>query len=891
MKQKTGSSGGGVIISGRIVFIREIAGLMLIGWAIYLLLALLSFDPNDPGFNRISSGSMQVRNFCGQLGAYISGLAVDLFGIASYVWPAAFLSAGLSCFAFFDSMPWWRWMGFFLTGTCLVVFGAEYSLYIGEVSGGGIFGQSLYSFGDSLLSGAANLFWIFLLFFALELAFSISWLDILRRLLAALRGFITDIPLGEMTDFFRDTIQEWNRRQNREHSQKNTLLQDNSDSSLRQNAPEQLAASQGEDRSEQVPHTAVSDDAEQDRSLSELLLGTQSVEYDSSPAIQDAAPSLQGSQDPLPDFLFDNSAFSQNSVSSREEKTSDNDLLTGVPGFIRDLEGDPSECVSEPADIKEDFQNNKDQNESLIREAEPGVDTVTTDQRLPEQPIPASVSVPVALTAVAPSVPATPSSAASPQHSGIYLLPPADFLSLPQESDSLPSDAYLQKQGQTLMQCLEDFGIQGELVRATPGPVVTLFEIRPATGVRVGRFTNLSDDFARVLRAEAIRIQAPVPGCDTVGIEIPNPKRSTVNFRTIISSPNFQNSQSVLSMALGKTIDGSPAVRDLAAMPHMLVGGTTGSGKSVCLNSVLISFLYKASPRDLRLLLIDPKRVEMTMYSGLPHLVHPVVTETDLAKSALEWAVREMEARYVLLSRLEVKNITGYNRKLLGMGAKRPPELADLQPLPYIVIVIDELADLMMTAGKEIESRIVRLAQLARAAGIHLIVATQRPSVDVVTGLIKANFPCRISFKVSNKYDSRTILDETGAEKLLGMGDMLFRPGDRIQRLHGPFVSDDEVQAVVDYWKKQCPTSYIADFQAIREETEESGSGSGTPMSDSDDPLYSEAVEFARERGNVSISLLQRRFRIGFNKAARFREQLEKDGVISSSPDRFGRTH
>ena len=338
-------------------------------------------------------------------------------------------------------------------------------------------------------------------------------------------------------------------------------------------------------------------------------------------------------------------------------------------------------------------------------------------------------------------------------------------------------------------------------------------------------------------------------------------------------------------MALGKGSGGRPAVRDLATMPHVLVAGTTGSGKSVCLNSVLVSFLYKASPDEVKLMLVDPKRVEMAMYADLPHLVHPVVTETALAKTALDWAVAEMDRRYDCLAKFGVKNIKDFNRKLASFGDEKPQEYADLTPLPYLVIVIDELADLMLTAGKDVEGCIVRLAQLARAAGIHLIVATQRPSVDVVTGLIKANFPCRISFQVANKYDSRTILDAAGAEQLLGKGDMLFKPtGGKLLRLHGPFVTDDEVQAVVDHWKRQCAPQYEVDFTewgaSLTENAKAAAVPASGPGSSEEENLYAEAVAFVQEQGRMSISLLQRRFRIGFNKAARFVERMEEEGIL-----------
>ncbi|MDR1658929.1 MAG: DNA translocase FtsK 4TM domain-containing protein, partial [Desulfovibrio sp.] len=367
-------------------------------------------------------------------------------------------------------------------------------------------------------------------------------------------------------------------------------------------------------------------------------------------------------------------------------------------------------------------------------------------------------------------------------------LPKLDLLRAP-ASEYHTQKEDLEIKGKTLMACLDDFAVQGELVRITPGPVVTMFEVRPAKGVRVSRIAVLSDDLARSLKAVAVRIQAPIPGSDTVGIEIPNTHRESVNFRELASTENFVKGCGPLTMILGKDIAGQPVMADLARMPHLLVAGATGAGKSVCLNAILISLLYKTQPQDMQLLLIDPKRIEMAVYADEPHLVHPVVTEMHEAQNALNWAVHEMERRYMAIKRLGVRHVTDYNKKLACYRNELPPDFADLEHLPYLVIVIDELADLMVTSGRDVEKCIVRLAQLARAAGIHLILATQRPSVDVVTGLIKANFPCRISFQVTFKHDSRTILDQVGAEHLLGRGDMLYKPGSgRLQRLHGPFL-------------------------------------------------------------------------------------------------------
>ena len=467
--------------------------------------------------------------------------------------------------------------------------------------------------------------------------------------------------------------------------------------------------------------------------------------------------------------------------------------------------------------------------------------------------------------------------------SGGAPLPALQLLDAPKAVEGRPSAELLAARGNALITCLKDFAIESELTRIAPGPVVTRFEVRPAPGTRVSRIANLNDDLALSLKALSVRIEAPIPGSDTVGIEIPNEIRETVNFRELLASEAFEQKELQLPMALGKDIAGRPVAADLARMPHLLVAGATGAGKSVCLNSILLSFLYKLHPADLQLLLVDPKRIELAVYAELPHLVHPVVTEMPQAKTALDWAVHEMDRRYESMARLGARNISGYNQKLCVYGQEKPADIQDLELFPYLVVIIDELADLMLTAAREVETSIVRLAQLARAAGIHMILATQRPSVDVVTGLIKANFPCRISFQVTSKHDSRTILDSGGAEHLLGKGDMLFKPsGSKLQRLHAPFVSDEEVMAVVKHWKHYLPPAYKVDFGAWNNETAENArNGNGADVSG--DSLYPEVKVFAQEQvqaqGKVSISLLQRKFQIGFNRAARMMEQLARDGV------------
>ncbi|ADU62582.1 MAG: DNA translocase FtsK 4TM domain-containing protein [Pseudodesulfovibrio sp.] len=462
---------------------------------------------------------------------------------------------------------------------------------------------------------------------------------------------------------------------------------------------------------------------------------------------------------------------------------------------------------------------------------------------------------------------------------GVNGLPSIELLTQPPPQATSQTQAVLQPLADRLKECLNDFNVQGEIQRVVPGPVVTMFEFKPAPGIKVSKIENLTDDIALALKAESVRIEAPIPGKDSVGIEIPNVDRQTVYLREVIESKEFTGSTSPLTLALGKDIHGATRVADLAKMPHLLVAGATGAGKSVGINGFLLSLLYKAGPDKVKLLLVDPKRIELAPYAALPHLVHPVVTEMSLAKSALDWAVFEMDCRYQKMAKLGVRNIEGYNKKLEDMGDTVPEEFEHMKHMPYLVIVIDELADLMMTAAKEVEQCIVRLAQLARAAGIHLVLATQRPSVDVVTGLIKANFPTRISFFVTSKFDSRTILDGVGAERLLGKGDMLFKPsGGKLTRMHGAYVDETEIAHVVNFWRDSQPQEFELDFTDWKKDAP-GGDGSEL-VNESDDPVYGEAVQFVLSQGKASISLLQRRFRIGFNRAARYIEQMEMDGIL-----------
>ena len=504
------------------------------------------------------------------------------------------------------------------------------------------------------------------------------------------------------------------------------------------------------------------------------------------------------------------------------------------------------------------------------------------------------------------------------EEAGDYELPdPAELLSEPSGPLARMTDEELKVQSEILARALLSFDIEGKVTEVRPGPVVTMYEFEPAPGTKVARIVNLADDLALAMKATSLRIVAPLPGKSVVGIEVPNPYRETVSLRDVVTSEVFTRARSKLTLALGKDIFGVPVTADLKAMPHLLVAGATGAGKSVSLNTMLISILCSARPDEVKLLLIDPKMLEFQTYDGIPHLLRPVITDPKSAARGLGWVVQEMERRYKLLAEAGVRNIDAYNRKVVGAqgvigeisGETKPdqPELpiqflseeerlsagesalaegspgsfasppTPPEPLPYIVVMIDELADLMMVAPKEVEDKIARLAQMARASGIHLVLATQRPSVDVLTGLIKANFPARIAFQVSSKTDSRTILDSNGAEALLGRGDMLYLASGtgRIVRLHGSFVSDDDVRRVVEFVKGQAMPSYNQELQTLKQEE--------AKEEEAQDEVYEQAKDLVLSTGQASASLIQRRLRVGYPRAARMIEQMETEGIVGAA--------
>jgi DNA segregation ATPase FtsK/SpoIIIE, S-DNA-T family len=482
-----------------------------------------------------------------------------------------------------------------------------------------------------------------------------------------------------------------------------------------------------------------------------------------------------------------------------------------------------------------------------------------------------------------------------PRIKGSYTLPPLGLLDVPPLENSKVDQGALERSARLLEQKLGGFGVQGQVVEVQPGPVVTMYKMEPGEGVKVSQIVNLADDLSMALRAATVRILAPVPGEAVVGIEVPNRRREKIYLREILEAQEFNTSASQLAIALGKDIAGRPVSADLAAMPHLLIAGATGTGKSVSLHTMIASILFKSTADDVRFILIDPKMLELSVYEGIPQLLVPVVVDPEKAAAALTWATGEMESRYRMMRELGVRNIDGYNQAIgeggellelrrgtVGENAGEDDEWVDTsikhRRLPKLVIVIDELADLLLSEGKTVERDITRLAQKARAAGLHLILATQRPSVDVITGLIKANLPARISLQVTSRVDSRTILDSIGAERLLGAGDMLFMPPGtaKLRRLHGPFVSETEIRKVCDFLRSQGTPDYRMEILEVSSSRDDDASGSG----DHRDELYDEALRIVLETGQASISMIQRRLRIGYNRSARMVEQMEREGVV-----------
>lgn len=873
-------------------FGREVFGLFLLFWTLLILLSLFTYDPADPSLNHAVSGDPAIVNKAGLFGAYTAGLLNDIFGSASFFLPLALGGVGVSFISRGFHITWIRWIGFTLLSLCLLAVCASWDIPVGDLRGGGVAGWGLTHYLTLFLSPfGSTLLWILAFLVGMQMCFGLSWKKVCQeagnRCSSMAADYAKHHPAsgkkGASAPSAGDSDLEADEDMDRRYEGRSrpfALVRQTGLAAL--SLMSRAASALGNIRSAREPmpdvDTAPSDQAPAAGKKAARRPGRKGLRIDDEDipfAADDGGVPMDRSFAEEYAKLHPESAFSPGDGEDEEAGAAP------AKAAVR-LSAKPAPApVPEPEPEPEP-------------EAEP-----EEDMQPVLQPAPAAEPEPVSFPKTEPE-PRTlfeaagveppakkPEPAKQQAKPKRYKFPPLELLRQPQPSAAANTEDIAER-GQALMGCLRDFNIQAELVHATPGPVVTTYMVRPARGVSVRVFNRHADDIARSLMAVSVFVQAPVPGTDTVGIVIPNHNREIVNFREIASTETFREASRKMALPLivGKDTTGRPYIADLAKMPHLLVAGATGQGKSVCLNAMLTSLLLEKTPDELKLLLVDPKRVEMGMYEDESHLVHPVVKEVQDAKNALNWAVHEMDERYTRMSRLNTKNITGYNQRLASLQGKLPPDLADLEPMPYIAIVIDELADLMLQCRKDVEPCIIRLAQLARACGIHMIIATQRPSVDVVTGLIKANFPCRICFRVSSRQDSMTTLGTSGAEKLLGNGDMFYNPnGGQLTRLHGPFLRDEEVQAVVDYWKKQAKPEYGVDFSTwgLDEAGDGSLSGSGRQIDDSD-PLYREILSFIQEQGHVSTSLLQRRFNIGFNKAARYMDQLDRDGLVGPAP-------
>ena len=826
-------------------------GMVLSLASVLLFLALATYSPTDSSFNTASAGAPQaVRNWIGIFGAFLSDLVLQFFGICAFLWPLWLGGLGWSWMrSRSGGSSLLRWMGFVLATVFLpAVFGLVpwhwRWLHAVPVEGvtGRITADALVAYLNTqgawlvaaVLAGAGLYFASAINLWALKTEFEDRWISVMA---------------------WHDRWQNWRE----ERAERKRELEERFTEQNEPGPPQRLFS------------------------------GAVSGSPDEAP---EPAPSTRISR--LAAFF------------TRKNRTPEPDPVDEIPAFKRAAAGSESEPI--PSRRTSIWERTVAESGAAI--AAPAPRAPATDAPFTPVPAPAATapapqtqksvvemrpaSAPAHAPAAHPPAPAPGASeiaiheradvdertvTVAPKNVSGFKLPPSTLLNSGSGPQIVREDA-LRDEARVLVEKCAEFDVTGQVVQINPGPMVTTYEFKPEAGVKYSRVTGLAEDLCLAMRAESILIER-MAGKSTVGIQVPNHERETIHLRDVLESETFAKARSRLTLAMGKDINGRIVTADLASMPHVLIAGSTGSGKSVAINAMIMSLLYRTTPSQVRLILVDPKRVELGMYEGIPHLFTPIITEPKLAANALRNAVREMERRLKLLASRSVRNIDQYNKLFEGTIPSLFDQSEPEEPLPYIVIIIDELADLMMLDRANVEESITRLAQMARAVGIHLVLATQRPSVDVITGLIKANIPTRISFRLATKVDSRTILDTNGAEALLGRGDMLFLPPgtSRLLRLHAPYVSEKETAAVVSFWKDQGMAEYVEGFlESPREERPNTEGSSGDE--DENDPLFDDAVRLVFEFGKASTSLLQRRLRIGYGRAAHLIDLMERDGLV-----------
>jgi S-DNA-T family DNA segregation ATPase FtsK/SpoIIIE len=834
---------------------REGALILLIAMCIFLFMALLTHNASDPGYQTTGNGGV-ILNRVGSVGAWSSSFLIYFFGLVSYLFPLLIAYRASVVFKKRHQSKGFHWPMFLvrLVGFVLIICGATGLLSLYEIAGldtssGGIIGQILSErLLESFNLAGSTLLLVSMLLFGLTVFAGISWLGLMD---------ITGAITLKLLRFIRvKSLNLWDRIQDKRAA--NT---------------ENRKAMRDRQAIEHIP--------------------TQNLPQINIKNIDDKASKneVNGKVSRVLSILLLTKLFKKKSHSKSEKQTSNSEIQQRFEPAFGEVSSTTFnfESKNETVVIKAGSLTKKDELSSLAAEhaTKSGIKILPFVKK------------------------SKPSSRVEVEKQGnLFIasegpLPSLNLLDLAEAKSNLGySKDMLEHMSRLLEEKLADFGVKAEVVEVNPGPVITRFEIQPAPGVKVSKISNLAKDLARSLAVLSVRVVEVIPGKSVVGIEIPNEHREIVRFRSVLQSKEYDDSDSPVTLALGNDIAGDPVIVNLAKMPHLLVAGTTGSGKSVGVNSMILSMLFKAQPDEVRFIMVDPKMLELSIYDGIPHLLTPVVTDMKEAANALRWCVAEMERRYKLMANMGVRNLAGFNRKVKEAIERGEPLLDPLwQPdlhlldeeqhhpelihLPFIVVIIDEFADMMMIVGKKVEELIARIAQKARAAGIHLILATQRPSVDVITGLIKANVPTRISFQVSSKIDSRTVLDQGGAEQLLGHGDMLYMPpGTSVPiRVHGAFVDDHEVHKVVDDWKQRGAPNYIEDVLTGGDSSDPAAAafnddGSG---GNEQDALFDQAIAFVTETRRVSISSVQRKLKVGYNRAANLVEAMEQAGVVSSA--------